>query len=99
MPLCKELVNRTPWETALRGKGAGQSWQSFTDAFHRAQELLIPRCKKLGKEGMRLAGMSQDLLVKLKGKEKMYRLWKQGHKYPRRSIGMLFIVQRWAQEG
>ena len=42
--LFKELVNRTPWETALRDKGAEQSWQIFKDTFHRMQELLIPRC-------------------------------------------------------
>jgi len=33
--LFKELVNRTPWETALRDKGAEQSWQNFKDAFHK----------------------------------------------------------------
>ncbi|KAK4827894.1 hypothetical protein QYF61_022317 [Mycteria americana] len=76
--LFKELVNRTPWETALRDKGAEQSWQIFKDAFHRAQELLIPRCKKSGKEGKGLAWLSQDLLVKLKGKKEMQRQWKQG---------------------
>ena len=47
----KDLVNRTPWETALRDKRAERSWQIFKDTFHRAQELSIPRCKKLGKEG------------------------------------------------
>ena len=56
--LFKELVKRTPWETALRDKGAEQSWQIFKDAFHRAQELSIPRCKKSGKEGKRLAWLS-----------------------------------------
>ncbi|OPJ66597.1 hypothetical protein AV530_016623 [Patagioenas fasciata monilis] len=56
--LFKELVNRTPWETALRHKGAEQSWQIFKDAFHRAQELSIPRRKKLGKEGKMLAWTS-----------------------------------------
>ncbi|GAB0209193.1 hypothetical protein GRJ2_003385000 [Grus japonensis] len=76
--LFKELVNRTLWETALRDKGAEQSWQIFKDAFYRAQELLIPRCKKSGKEGKRLAWMSQDLLVKLKGKKEMHRQWKRG---------------------
>ncbi|KAM6317421.1 uncharacterized protein O3Q21_008449 [Podargus strigoides] len=53
--LFKELVNRTPWETALKDKGAEQSWLIFKEAFHRAQELSIPRCKKLGKEGKRPA--------------------------------------------
>ena len=32
--LFKEFISRTPWETALRDKGAEQSWQIFTDAFH-----------------------------------------------------------------
>ncbi|KFQ14520.1 hypothetical protein N330_10734, partial [Leptosomus discolor] len=71
--LFKELVNRTPWEPALRDKGAEQSWQIFKDAFHRAQELSIPRCKISAKEGK-----SQDLLVKLKDKKEMHRQWKQG---------------------
>jgi len=58
--LFKELVNGIPWETALRNKGVGQRWQRqiFKDAFHRAQELSIPRCKKSGKEGKRLAWLS-----------------------------------------
>ncbi|GAB0186222.1 mitochondrial enolase superfamily member 1 [Grus japonensis] len=76
--LFKELVNRTPWETALRDKGAEQSWQIFKDPFHRAQELSIPRCKKSGKEGKRPTWLSRDLLVKLKGKKEIHRHWKQG---------------------
>ncbi|KFV48258.1 hypothetical protein N328_03880, partial [Gavia stellata] len=76
--LFKELVNRTPWETAFSNKGAKQSSQIFKDAFHRAQEFLIPRCKKSGKEGKRWAWLSQDLLIKLKGKKEMNRQWKQG---------------------
>ncbi|KFQ74137.1 hypothetical protein N335_02350, partial [Phaethon lepturus] len=74
----KELVNRAPWETSLRDKGAEQGWQIFKDAFHRAQDLLIPRYRKSGKEGKRPAWLSQDLLVKLKGKKEMHRQWKQG---------------------
>jgi len=52
----------------LRDRGTEQSWQIFKDAFHRVQELSVPRCKKSGSEGMRPAWLSQDLLVKLKGK-------------------------------
>jgi len=51
--LFEELVNGTPWETALRDKGAEQRWQIFKDDFHRAQELSILRCKTSGKEGKR----------------------------------------------
>jgi len=75
--IVKELVSRTPWETVLRDRGAERSWQIFKDAFHRAQEQSVPRCKRSGKEGKRLAWLSQDLLVKLKGKRKLHRQWKQ----------------------
>ncbi|PKU34574.1 rna-directed dna polymerase from mobile element jockey-like [Limosa lapponica baueri] len=73
----KELVNRTLQEAVLRDKGAEQSWQIFKDAFHRVQELSIPRCKKSGKEDKRLAWLSQDLRVKLKGKKEKDRKQKQ----------------------
>jgi len=56
--LFKKLVNRTSWETAFGDKRAGQSWPVFRDTFHRVQELLIPRRKKSGKEGKRLAWLS-----------------------------------------
>ncbi|KAJ7425634.1 hypothetical protein BTVI_02330 [Pitangus sulphuratus] len=76
--LFKEIVNRTPMETVLRDKGVEQSWQIFKGDFHRAQEPVILRYKKSGKEGKRLAWLSRDLLVKLKGKKHMLRIWKQG---------------------
>ena len=61
------------------GKAIEQSWQSFKEAFFRAQELSIPRCSKLGKEGKRPVWLNQNLLAKLKSKKKMHRQWKQGH--------------------
>jgi len=76
--LFKELVSRTPWETALRHKGAAQSQQIFKATFYKAQQLSIPRCKQLGKEGKRPAWLSQDLLVKLEGKKELHRQLKQG---------------------
>ncbi|KFQ68256.1 hypothetical protein N335_13841, partial [Phaethon lepturus] len=76
--LFRELVIRIPWESALRDKGAEQSWQVFKDTFHRVRELSIPRCKKSGKEGKRPAWLSGDLLVNLKGQKGMHRQWKQG---------------------
>ena len=74
--LVKELVDGTPWETALRDKGAEQSWQIFENIFLRAQDLSIPMCKKSGKEGRRSAWLSEDLL---KCKKEMHRQWNQGH--------------------
>jgi len=56
--LFKELVSRTPWEMVLSDRGAEQSWQIFKDAFHKVQELSVPRCKKSGKEGKRPAWLS-----------------------------------------
>lgn len=52
----KELVNKTPWETALREKGAEQSWQIFTITFHTVQELLITRYKISGQEARQQHG-------------------------------------------
>ena len=59
------------------GKGARQIWQIFKEAFFRAQELSIPRYRKSGKEGKRLAWLNWDPLVKLKSKNRMHRRWKQ----------------------
>jgi len=75
--LFKALVSRTPWEMVLRDRRSEQCWQIFKDAFHRAQDFSVPRCKKTGK-GKRPAWLSRDLLVKLKGKREMHRQWKQG---------------------
>jgi len=62
----------------LRDRGADQGWQIFKNAFHRAQELSVPRWKKSGKEGKRPAWLSGNLLVKLKSKRERHRQWKQG---------------------
>ncbi|PKU38840.1 hypothetical protein llap_10849 [Limosa lapponica baueri] len=61
----------------LRDKGAEQSWQTFKDAFQRAQELSIPRCKKPSEKGKRPACLSQDLLVKVKGKKELHWQFRQ----------------------
>ncbi|KFW72584.1 hypothetical protein AS28_04447, partial [Pygoscelis adeliae] len=74
----KQLEDGIPWETALRDKGGGHSWQLFKDIFLRAQELSIPTRKKLGKKCRRPAWLSKDLLVKLKCKKEMHRQWNQG---------------------
>ena len=91
--LFKELVNRTPWEAALRDKGAEQSWQIFKDAFQRAQKLSIPSYKKSGKDGKRLAWMSQDLSRRSNWLVKQARRKCIGSgsrdRYPGKSIGML----------
>jgi len=76
--LIKESVSRTPWQMVLRYRGTEQSWQILKNAFHRAQELSVPRCKNSGKERKRPAWLSGDLLVRLKSKRELCRQWKQG---------------------
>lgn len=51
---------------------------------------MIPRHKKLGKEGKKPAWMSRELLVKQKGKEEMQRQWKQGQ-VSGKSTGSLIV--------
>lgn len=41
--LFKEVNIRIPWETALRNKRVEKI---FEDAFHRVQEIVIPRCNE-----------------------------------------------------
>ena len=60
--LFRELVNRTPWEIALMGMGAEQIWQ-IKEAFFSMQELSIPRCSKSGKEGKRMAWLTEPRLT------------------------------------
>ena len=59
------------------GKGAEQSWQIFKEVFLGMQELSIPRCSMLEKEGKRQVWLNWDLLIKLKSNKKMHRQWKQ----------------------
>jgi len=44
------LVNKTLWEAVLKDRRAEQSHHIFKEAFLRAQELTITRCRKSGKE-------------------------------------------------
>jgi len=78
LQLFKELVSKNPWESVLRDKGAEQKWQIFKEAFLRAQQLSILRCRKSGKESKGPAWLKHYPLVKLESKKKMHRQWKQG---------------------
>lgn len=42
------------------------------------QQLVIPRSKKLGKEGKRHTWLSRELQVELNGKKQRHRQWKLG---------------------
>lgn len=72
--LFRELVSKALWETVLMGNDAEESLQIFKNDFLRAQEILIPRCSQIDKEGKRSAWPNWDKVVKLK----RHRQWKQG---------------------
>jgi len=58
--LFKELVSRTPLGNGPKGQGSRTELEIFKDAFHRAQELSVPRCKKSGKNRKRAAGQTKE---------------------------------------
>lgn len=53
--LFRALVHGIPWEIALRGKGANDSWEIFKNIILRVQDLSILMCKKTGRGGRRPA--------------------------------------------
>ncbi|GAB0209109.1 mitochondrial enolase superfamily member 1 [Grus japonensis] len=76
--LFKDLLGRIPWDRALEGKGAQESWSVFKHHFLRAQDRCILKSRKSSKGGRRPAWMSKELPEKLKGKKEVYRMWKKG---------------------
>ncbi|GAB0179271.1 UDP-glucose:glycoprotein glucosyltransferase 2 [Grus japonensis] len=73
-----DLLGRIPWDKALGGRGAQDSWLIFKGHLLRAQEQCIPTKKKSGKTTKRPPWMNKDLLGKVKQKKEAYREWKQG---------------------
>ncbi|GAB0203307.1 hypothetical protein GRJ2_002796300 [Grus japonensis] len=51
--LLRELVSQVPWETALEGIGVHQCWSLFKGHLLRAQEQVIPKCRKSSRWGRR----------------------------------------------
>ena len=76
--LFRHVLGRGPWDTALEGRGAQESWLIFKDHLLQAQERCIPTKRKSGKNARRPAWMNKELLDKLKHKKEAYRGWKQG---------------------
>ncbi|GAB0203202.1 hypothetical protein GRJ2_002785800 [Grus japonensis] len=76
--LLRELVSQVPWETALEGIGVHQCWSLFKGHLLRAQEQVIPKCRKSSRQGRRPAWLNRDLLLELRRKKKVYACWKQG---------------------
>ena len=71
--LFRDLLGRVPWDTALEGRGAQESWLIFKDHLLQAQESPIPMRRKSGKNARRPAWMNKELLAKLKHKKEAHR--------------------------
>ncbi|GAB0205396.1 hypothetical protein GRJ2_003005200 [Grus japonensis] len=73
--LFRNLLGRIPWDKALEGRGAQDSWLIFKGHRLQAQERCIPTKSK---NAWRPAWMNKELLGKLKHRKEAYRGWKQG---------------------
>ncbi|MCQ4021238.1 hypothetical protein FK520_26920, partial [Klebsiella pneumoniae] len=76
--LFRDLMGQVPWEAALEGRGAQESWSIFKEHLLQAQQRCIPMKNKSGKKARRPAWMSKELLDQLKVKKEAYRGWKWG---------------------
>ncbi|GAB0209530.1 mitochondrial enolase superfamily member 1 [Grus japonensis] len=76
--LLRDLLGRIPWDKALEGRGAQDSWLVFKGHLLQAQERCIPTKRKSSKTTKRPPWMNKELLGKLKHKKEAYRGWKQG---------------------
>ncbi|GAB0207593.1 mitochondrial enolase superfamily member 1 [Grus japonensis] len=76
--LFRDLLGRIPWDKALEGRGAQDSWLIFRGHLLQAQERCIPTKKKSSNSTKRPPWMNKELLGKVKQKKEAYRGWKQG---------------------
>ncbi|GAB0205822.1 mitochondrial enolase superfamily member 1 [Grus japonensis] len=76
--LFRNLLGRVPWDKALKGRGAQDSWLVFKGHLLQAQQRCIPTERKSGKNTKRPLWVNKELLDKVKQKKEAYRGWKQG---------------------
>ncbi|PKU41564.1 glycerol kinase [Limosa lapponica baueri] len=63
--LFRDLLGRVPWDKALKGRGAQESWLIFKDQLLQAQTRRIPTKRKSGKKAKRHAWINKELLDSL----------------------------------
>ncbi|KAK4820687.1 hypothetical protein QYF61_003607 [Mycteria americana] len=76
--LFRRLVDRVPWEAALKGKGVQEGWTLFKEEVLKAQDQAVPRCRKTSRRGRRPAWLNRELWLELRKKRRVYNLWKKG---------------------
>ncbi|GAB0180427.1 hypothetical protein GRJ2_000508000 [Grus japonensis] len=74
----RDLLGRAPWDKALEGRGAQDSWLVFRDHLLQAQKQCIPTKRRSGKNTTWPAWMNEELLDKLQHKKEAFGGWKQG---------------------
>jgi len=79
--LLRDLLGKIPWNKALEGRGAQESWSVFKDHLLQAQKQCLPNKTKSGRNSRRPTWMNKELLAKLKQKNEAYRGWKQGQAF------------------
>ncbi|KAK4820693.1 hypothetical protein QYF61_003613 [Mycteria americana] len=76
--LFRRLVDRVPWEAALKGKGVQEGWTLFKEKVLKAQDQAVPRFQKTSWWGRRPAWLNRELWLELRKKRRVYDLWKKG---------------------
>ncbi|KAK4815791.1 hypothetical protein QYF61_007231 [Mycteria americana] len=76
--LFRRLVERVPWEAALKGKGVQEGWTFFKEEVLKAQEQAVPTSRKTSWWGRRPAWLNRELWLELRKKSRVYDLWKKG---------------------
>ncbi|GAB0207924.1 hypothetical protein GRJ2_003258100 [Grus japonensis] len=77
--LLRDLLGRIPWDKALEGRGAQDSWPIFKGHLLQAQERCIPTKRKSSKTTKRPPWMNKDAPGQSQTQKKeAYRGWKQG---------------------
>ena len=74
----RQLLDRIPWETVLKGIGVQESWTLFKKEVLMAQEQAVPRCYKRSRCQRRLPWLNRELWLQLREKSRVYGLWKKG---------------------
>ncbi|GAB0202998.1 hypothetical protein GRJ2_002765400 [Grus japonensis] len=83
--LFRDLLGRIPWDKALEGRGAQDSWLILKAHLLQAQERCIPTKRKSSKNTKRPAWMNKELLGKVKHKKEAYK-----GRWPGRNTEKLF---------
>ena len=74
----RDLLGRVPWDKALEGREAQESWLILQDHLLQAQEQCIPTKRMSGKNVTLPARMNKEFLDKIEKEKEAYRGLKQG---------------------